>query len=382
MPMDFSISQDDRIALDAFDKYLANEVKLLYQRPDEFVDKETVRTALKGLLDYGMGNGLVEEELGGLGLSPTTVGLLFEQLAKASPDLSIVVLIQLEVGLLLAKGTEQQREKYLTPLLAGESFGCIGISEPGAGSNIAEISTRAKRVDGGYRISGEKQWISNGHYSDFIICVTRVNDEPQAGLALLIVDRDAGYETKNIPKMALNRQSTAQVFFDDVFVPDENVLAPEGEGLRRLLTLLEGSRPLVGLLAVGVASSAYEHAVTYAQAREQHGKVIAAHQLIQARVANMAVDIEAAKLMLYSALDKVTRGERSDLQSSMAKYYATEAALRVVRHAMAIHGGNGVTNEFPIEELYRIAPILAVTEGTSEMQQLIIGRSLLGHAAF
>ncbi len=380
--MDFSVSADDQLAIDAFTKYLSNEVAPYHARPDEFLDKATTQQVLKGLLDYGMGNGLVAEELGGLGLSPTTVGLLFEQLAKVAPDLSIVVLIQLEAGLLLAHGSEQQRGRYLAPLLTGDKFACIGISEPAAGSNIAEISTKAKKVDGGYRISGEKQWISNGHYSDFIICVTRVNDEPQAGLALMIVDRDAGYETKNIPKMALNRQSTAQVFFDDVFVPDENVLVPEGEGLRRLLTLLEGSRPLVGLLALSVAQAAFDHAVAYAQEREQHGKVIAAHQLIQARIAQMAVDLEAARLMLYSALDKVTKGQRSDLQSSMAKYFATEAALRVVRDAMAVHGGNGVTREFPIEELYRIAPILAVTEGTPEMQQLIIGRSILGHAAF
>ena len=380
--MDFSISADDRMALDAFDKYLAKEIAPYHNRPEELLDKESTRSALKGLLNYGMGNGLVTEELGGMGLTPTTVGLLFEQLARVAPDLSIVVLIQLEAGLLLAHGNEAQRQKYLSPLLTGDKFGCIGISEPGAGSNIVEISTHAKKVDGGYRVTGEKQWISNGHYSDFIICVTRVNDEPQAGLALFIVDREAGYETQNIPKMALNRQSTAQVFFNDVFVPDENVLVPEGEGLRRLLTLLEGSRPLVGLLALGIAQTAYEHALAYAQERQQHGKVIAGHQLIQARIADMAVDLEAARLMLYAALDKVTKGQRSDLQSSMAKYYATEAALRVVRHAMAVHGGNGVTREFPVEELYRIAPILAVTEGTPEIQQLIIGRSLLGHSAF
>ncbi len=380
--MDFSISQDDRIATDAFSRYLEKEIAPFHDRPEEFTNKEEVRTAMQGLLDYGMGNGLVAEKFGGLGLSPTSVGLLFEQLAKTSPDLSIVALIQLEAGLLLASGTEYQREHYLAPILKAEKFACIGISEPGAGSNIAEISTRATKVDGGYRLNGEKQWISNGHYSDFIICVARENNDPQAGLALMIVDRDAGYTTNNIPKIALNRQSTAQVFFDDVFVPDKNVLAPAGEGLRRLLTLLEGSRPLVGLLAVGVAQAAYEQAVSYALERTQHGKIIAAHQLIQARVTDMAVDIEAARLMLYSALDKLSRGERSDLQSSMAKYFATEAALRVVRHAMAIHGGNGLTQEFPIEELYRIAPILAVTEGTSEMQQLIIGRSLLGHSAF
>ena len=380
--MDFSISSEDRLAVDAFRKFLDREILPLAQTPEEFFDKELLRDALKGLLNYGMGNGLVAEEHGGLGLSPLTIGLLFEQLAETSPDLAVVALIQMEAGLLLAGGTAAQRQRYLVPLLAGDAFGCIGISEPGAGSNIAEVATKAKPVAGGYRISGEKQWISNGHFSDFIICVARLNEDPQAGLALFIVDRLAGYETRNIPKMALNRQSTAQVFLDDAFVPEENLLAPAGEGLRRLTALLAGSRPLVGLLALGVAQQAFNHAVAYAQQRHQHGKPIAAHQLIQARVADMAVDLEAARLLLYSALDLVRRGERSDLQSAMAKHFATEAALRVVRHALAVHGGNGVSRAFPVEELYRMAPILAVTEGTPEMQQLIIGRRLLGVSAF
>ena len=380
--MDFSVGAEDRLSIDAFRKYLDREIAPLAAAPEEFFDKELVRGALKGLLNYGMGNGLVSEAHGGLGLSPLRVGLLFEQLAETSPDLAIVALIQLEAGLLLADGAEDQRRRYLAPLLAGDAFACIGISEPGAGSNIAELATRAKPVAGGYRISGEKQWISNGHFSDFILCAARLSEAPQAGLALFIVDREAGYETRNIPKMALNRQSTAQVFFDETFVPEANLLAGAGEGLRRLTALLAGSRPLVGLLALGVARKAFDQAVAYAQQRRQHGKAIAAHQLIQARVANMAVDIEAARLLLYSALDKAGRGEPSELPSAMAKYFATEAALRVVRHAVAVHGGNGLSCAFPVEELYRMAPILAVTEGTPEMQQLIIGRRLLGVSAF
>ena len=380
--MDFSIAEDDRAFVEAFRRYLRGEVAPLATTPETFLDKDTVRAALVGLLDYGMGNGLVSEELGGMGLSPVTLGLLFLELAKTSPDLAIVVLIQTETAQLLAHGTDNQRERYLKPLLRARKLGSIGISEPGAGSNIAEIRTRATKVEGGYSISGEKQWISNGHYSDFIVCVARLDDARGAGLALFLADREAGYETRNIPKMALNRQSTASVFFDEVFVPDENLLVPRGQGLKQLLTLLEGSRPLVGLLALAVAEKAYEHARDYALEREQHGKKIAAHQLIQGRVADMAVDLEAARLMLFSALGTIERGERSDLASAMAKYFATESALRVVRHAMAIHGGNGVTAEFPISELYRIAPILAVTEGTAEMQQLIIARALLGVSAF
>ena len=209
-------------------------------------------------------------------------------------------------------------------------------------------------------ISGEKQWISNGHYSDFNITVARESDDGAAGIGLYVVDRAQGYESRNIPKLALNRQSTAQLFFDDVRIPRSQVLFPAGEGLKRLMTLLEGSRPLVGLMAVGIAQAALEYSIDYAKDREQHGKPIAAHQLIQARVAEMAVKIEASRLMLYKALDQVGRGLRSDLQSGMAKYFATESAIEVTRHAMAIHGGNGVTREFPIEELYRMAPILTV----------------------
>lgn len=381
--MDFSPTDEQRIALDSFRRFLEAEIApAIAAFDDTFIPKDHMRELLGRLLPFGMGNGLVDEAHGGLGLDPLSVGLLFEELARVSPDLAIVVLIQMEAGLLLAAGSESIRANYLAPLLSGEKFACIGISEPEAGSNIAQIRCRARRDGSGFLLSGEKQWISSGHYSDFCICVARDEEGPGDGIGLFIVDREAGYESRNIPKMALNRQSTAQLHFDNASVAVENVLVPPGEGLKTLMTLLAGSRPLVGLLAVGVARAAFNHAVDYAKTREQHGKVIARHQLVQARIANMAVKIDASRLLLYRALDLAGRGERSDLESSMAKYFATEAACEVTRHALAIHGGNGVAREFPVEELYRVAPILAVTEGTPEMQQLIIGRSLLGESAF
>ena len=381
--MDFSPSDEQRIAVDSFRRFLDKEIApAIAAFDDTFIPKAQMRGLLGQLLPFGMGNGLVDEAHGGLGLDPLTVGLLFEELARVSPDLAIVALIQMEAGLLLGAGSEAVRANYLAPLLSGEKFACIGISEPEAGSNIAQLRCRARRHGSGFLVSGEKQWISSGHYSDFCICVARDEEGPGDGIGLFIVDRAAGYESRNIPKMALNRQSTAQLHFDDAQVPAENLLAPPGEGLKRLMALLAGSRPLVGLLAVGVAQAALDHAVDYAKNREQHGKVIARHQLVQARIADMAVKIDASRLLLHRALDLAGRGERSDLESSMAKYFATEAACEVTRHALAIHGGNGVAREFPVEELYRMAPILAVTEGTPEMQQLIIGRSLLGESAF
>lgn len=381
--MRFMPTDEQRIAVDSFRRFLDREIApQVAGFDDAFIPRDAMQELLRKLLPFGMGNGLVGEAEGGLGLDPLTVGLLFEELARVSPDLAIVVLIQMEAGLLLAAGPGSIREKYLTPLLLGEKFGCIGISEPGAGSDIAGIRCRARRDGDGHSLSGEKQWISSGHYSDFCICVARDEDGPGDGIGLFVVDRAAGYESRNIPKMALNRQSTAQLHFDGAWVPAENLLVPPGEGLKRLMTLLSGSRPLVGLLAVGVARAAFDHSVDYANSREQHGKVIARHQLMQARIADMAVKVDASRLLLYRALDLAGRGERCDLESSMAKYFATEAACEVTRHALAIHGGNGVAREFPVEELYRVAPILAVTEGTPEMQQLIIGRSLLGESAF
>jgi len=381
--MDFQISEEQQIAVDSFRRFLEDVIRpAVAAHDDSFIPKDEMQSLLKQLLDFGMGNGLASEEDGGMNLDPVTFGLLFEELARVSPDVAIVVLIQEETGLLLSAASDELKAKYLAPLLSGDMFGSIGISEPAVGSNIVDIKCRAKPDGDDYLITGEKQWISGGHYSDFNICVARENDEAAAGIGLYLVARENGYESQNIPKMALNRQSTAQLFFDGARIPASQVLFPAGEGLKRLMTLLEGSRPLVGLMAVGISQAALDYSIEYAKERQQHGKPIAAHQLIQARIAEMAVKVEASRLMLFKALDQVGRGVRSDFQSGMAKYLATEYACEITRHALAIHGGNGVTREFPVEELYRMAPILTVTEGTPEMQKLIIGRSLLGMPAF
>ncbi len=191
-----------------------------------------------------------------------------------------------------------------------------------------------------------------------------------------------GYTTTDIGKMGLNRQSTAQVFFDEVRVPGSRMIMPPGSALKRMLTLLQGSRPLVGLMATAMAGKALEHSIDYARDRKQFGKPIGANQLIQARIAEMSVKVESARLMLLKALHLIHRGQRCDLEVAQAKWLATESAVDVTRHALAIHGGNGITLEYPVQDLYRAAPILTVTEGTAEMQQLIIGRILLDLPAF
>jgi alkylation response protein AidB-like acyl-CoA dehydrogenase len=381
--MDFSLTEEQELLVDSFGRFLDAEVRPVVESGgDEKISGEVMRDLYRRMLPFGMGNGLVDEEVGGYGMDEVTFGLLFEQLARVSPDVAIMVLIQTEVAMLVADAPDAFHASHLAPLFEGDLMGCIGISEPDVGSNIAEIKTRAVRDGEDWLISGEKCWISNGHYSDFIVLVARADVDGEAGLALFLVDRDMGYTTTDIGKMGLNRQSTAQVFFDEVRVPADRMIMPPGTALKRMLTLLQGSRPLVGLMATAIASRALDHSIDYARDRKQFGKPIAANQLIQARVAKMSVDIEASRLMLFKALHLIHRGQRCDLEVAQAKWLATESAVDVTRHALAIHGGNGITLEYPVQELYRAAPILTVTEGTAEMQQLIIGRILLDLPAF
>lgn len=381
--MHFSLTEEQELAVDSFARFLQAEIRpIAEQHKGEKIPKAAMQQALRLMLPFGLGNGLIAEEKGGFGMDEITTGLLFEQLAMVSPDIAVMILIQTEAGLLLADAPEHVHESHLAPLLEGRLMGCIGISEPDVGSNIAEIKTRARRAGDEWVVNGEKCWISNGNYSDFIVLVAQAEDGDEKGLALFLVDREMGYTTSDIEKMGLNDQSTAQVFFADVRVPADRMIVPPGQGLKRLMMLLQGGRPLLGLLAVGIARRALEESIRYAQDRRQFGKPIAANQLIQERLADMSVKIEASRLLLYQALDRIHRGLRSDLQVAQAKLFATEAAVDVTRHALAIHGGNGITLEYPVQELYRIAPILTVTEGTAEMQKLMIGRYLTGIAAF
>ena len=382
--MDFSLTEEQQIALDSFRRFAETEIRpVLETYQDRFVPKEEMRTLLKQLQPFGVINGPLAEEDGGFGLDLITYGLLFEELAKASADLAVVALLQMECGKLLASIPGDRTGPYLQAIAQCEKFGSIGISEPDVGSNIAEIKTRARRDRDHFVVNGEKQWISNGHYSDFAICVAQLKDEATGeGLALLLVDREHGYESRNIPKLVLNNQSTAQLFFNDVRVPVTNLLTSPGTGLAKMLGLLEAGRPLVGLMAVAVAQAALDDSISYARDRRQHGKFIAEHQLVQAMIAEMATEIDAARLLCFRALEKIQTGVRSDIESAKAKLFATDMALRVVNKAMEIHGGNGLTTEFRVEKLYRLARIFPITEGTTEMQKLIIARGLLGISAF
>lgn len=381
--MDFTLTEEQQMIVDTLGKYAENELKPIAQQyRDQLIPREKMLEIQQSLLDFGVGPGVVSEELGGLGLDAVTMGLLQFEVAKASPDIAITSLIQMTVGKLLSLVPDHLKDAYVGPVLTGHKLGCIGMSEPGAGSQVTAVNCRAKLDGDEYVINGEKMWISNGGYSDFIFLLARFNDDPVGGLGLIVVDREHGYQTSDIEKMGLNSQSTAIVSFQDVRVPASNLMVEPGKAMKALLTLLASSRPIVGLMALAIAEAALEEAVKYSQDRVQFGKPIAGHQLICAKLGEMATKVQAGKLMSYRALSAIDNGERSDVYSAMAKWFGTELACEVVAEAMQIHGGNGITREFPVEYMYRAVRPFMVTEGTNEIQKLAIGRSLTGIDAF
>jgi acyl-CoA dehydrogenase len=379
-------TEEQQGAVDGLRRYLDAEVDHIFSKTyrDQFVPREQMGAIMRKLSEFGLVSGVGSEAVGGMGLDWLTSLMLFEEVATTSADLSIPVLINSFGVVMLEKlAPPHLRERYLPGLLKGESFISMGISEPDVGSNVLEIKTRARRDGDHYVISGEKTWISNGEYSDLLICTCRTGDDPRRGLTHFLLDRkEHPYEVRGIRKIGLNSQSTAQIFLDQVRVPASNMLGNEGEGLKNTLSLFERSRVFVAAQGLGIGRRALEEAVRYAKERRQHGKVIAGHQLIAAMLAEMATNVDAARLLTYRAAAMIEAGVPAEMEAAMAKYFACETAVTIARQAVQIHGGNGVTTEFLVEKLAREAIIVPIPEGTTQMQQLIIGRALTGVNAF
>lgn len=375
-------TQEQQLAADSFRKFLESEVRpFARQYIDQFIPKEAMLEITPALAEFGLPGADIKEEFGGLGLPLVTRAMLLEELMTVSVDIGLFMMINCGIARFLANvAPAHLRERYLPGVLAGKVFGSFGISEPDVGSNVIDIKTRGVRDGDHWLISGEKTWITNGHYSDFLICTTRTSE---SGLSHFLIDREEhGYETRNIEKIALNSQSTAQIFITEARVPHSNMCGEEGIGLKNTVKEFEMARPHVGLLSIGLMRAAIDETIAYAKERKQFGKVIATHQLVAAKIAEMATLLDASKLMCYRALSLIDLGVRCDLESSMAKWFATEAAVKVCRDAVQIHGGNGLTKEFNVERLAREAIVIPIPDGTTEIQKLIIARGLTGVSAF
>jgi len=383
--MKFMKTEEQQMAVDGLRKFLDHEIEpIVSEYRDKFIPRDKMQAIQKSLMDFGLTTAPHPEKYGGMDLDWQTHLMLFEEVAVTSSDLAVPIVINtVAIDLLLKLAPEYIKDKYLPGLLNGDLFISTAISEPDVGSDVSSVKTRAKRSGDKFIINGEKTWISNGEYADLMIVTCRTGDDARSGLSHFVVEtKTKGIEIRGIPKIALNGQSTAQVFFQDVEVSAENMIGTEGMGLKNTMVVFERARLHMAAWGYGLARRAMEESIKYSQERKQFGKQIAGHQLIADKIATMATKIDAARLLAQRAAALIDAGQRCDKELSMAKWYGTELAIQATRDAVQIHGSNGLTKEFLVEKLAREAMIVTMPDGTTEIHKLIIARSLTGVSAF
>src|SRR6185295_13884081 len=277
-------------------------------------------------------------------------------------------------------GTEAQKQKFLVPLASGKTLGAWGLTEPGAGSDASGTKTTAVRQDGGWLVNGSKNFITHAIHGDTCVAVAVTDKSKRSkGISAFIFEKGmAGFSpTKKENKLGLRASETASVVFEDCLVPDENRLGEEGMGFVNAMQILDGGRISIAALAVGIAQGAYESALRYSAERQQFGKPIHEFQAIQFKLADMAVQIDAARLLMYRAAALKDAGRKTTKESSMAKLYASEISVKVCEEAVQIHGGYGYTKDYPAEKYWRDSKLCTIGEGTSEIQRMVIAKNLL-----
>ncbi len=350
------------------------------------------------MMQLGLFGVTIPEEYGGMGLDLSTYAMIVEELSRGWISISGIVNTHFIGSYLLMKfGTEEQKHKYLPKMATGESRAAFSLSEPECGSDVQAIKTSAKRLpdDVGYEINGTKMWVTNGLLSTLVF--TLVKTDPAAepkykGMTCFICEKEPGvgentgdYKGFNVPpkirKMGYKGVESTELVFDGYRCPAENILGGEaaglGQGFVQMMDALELGRVNVAARGVGIAQRALELALRYSQQRKTFGKEIAQHQAIQFKLADMATQVDAARLLTQRAARLKDAGERSDIEAGMAKLFASEAGRFCVEESFRIHGGYGYSKEYEIERLYRDAPLLLIGEGTSEIQRMVIGRKLL-----
>jgi hypothetical protein len=368
-----------------------------------FVDKEILPVAtelehadeyptqiVEGLKKLGLFGITIPEEYGGLGESLLTYALAVEELARGWMSVSGIVNTHFIVAwMLVHHGTDEQRQRLLPLMATGETRGAFSMSEPGCGSDVAAIRTKATREGDGYRIDGQKMWLTNGGSSNLVAVLVRTDEGAESvyrNMTTFLVEKEPGFGEVapgltvpgKIDKMGYKGVDTTEMIFDGYGIEAAAVLGGEpGRGFYQMMDGVEVGRVNVAARGCGVALRAFELAVAYAQQRETFGKRIADHQAVQFRLADMAVKVEAAHQLMVSAARTKDAGQRNDLEAGMAKYLASEYCKQVVEDSFRIHGGYGYSKEYEIERLYRDAPMLLIGEGTADIQRMIIGRRLL-----
>ena len=330
--------------------------------------------------DVGLMNPHVPEEYGGAGLSSFDGMLMGEELSWGCAGIAVsIVANSLGAGPVMLAGTDEQKSEWLPPLIESPILCSFGLSEPNAGSDVSGIQTTAVREGDEYAINGSKMFITNaGHAAWIVVFASTDKSQGHKGLSAFVVPTDLEGVTveKHLDKMGQRATDTSAIAFQDVRVPAENLLGEEGEGFKIAMRTLDHTRPGTAAGAVGVARAAYEHAVEYSSTRIQFGQPIAMNQGVNFLIADMATEIEAARLLTWQAAWLFDQGKRATLQSSFAKRFASDTAMKVTTDAVQIFGGYGYIKEYPVEKLMRDAKLFQIYEGTSQIQRLVIAREI------
>ncbi len=363
---------------------VANELEHADEYPQAIVD---------GLKELGVFGLMIPEEYGGLGESLLTYALVVEEIARGWMPVSGVINTHFIVAyMLMQHGTQEQKDKYLPRMATGEVRGAFSMSEPGVGSDVSGITSKAVRDGDGWSLTGQKMWLTNGGSSTLVAVLVRADEDAPADasvykkMATFLIEKESGFgEVRpgltipgKIEKMGYKGVDTTELIMDGLKLSNDDLLGGEtGKGFYQMMDGVEVGRVNVAARAAGLGLRAFELAIDYAQQRQTFGKFIAEHQAVAFRLADMATKVEVAHAMMVNAARKKDSGERNDMESGMAKYIASEFCKEIVEDSFRIHGGYGYSKEYEIERLYREAPMLLIGEGTADIQRMIIARRLL-----
>jgi butyryl-CoA dehydrogenase len=375
---------------------LTDEQRLIVETARDFVDNEVVPRArdsdraerfdaelARRLGDMGYLGAPVAEEYGGRGLDYVSYGLIVEEVGRGDSAQRTVVSVQtsLVCGSIERWGSEEQKQQWLPKLCSGESFGCFGLTEPDTGSDAASVRTRAEKIDGGWRINGQKMWISLGNVAEVALVFAQTDPEQgHRGMACFLVPTETeGFASQEVHgKLGLKASDTASLALDGVEVPDDALMGEIGDGFKIAMSALDSGRYSVAAGCVGICQGCVDASVAYSKERKQFGVPIASFQLVQGMIADMIVRRDAARALVRRAGEVKDAGKPSTVETSVAKLYATEASVECANLAIQVHGGSGYVDDHPVERYLRDARVTTLYEGTSQIQKLIIARDATG----
>ena len=379
--MDFDLTDEQKLVRETARSFTDNEI---VDRARENDRNEHFDLELVGMLaEQGYLGAIVPREYGGAELDYLTYGLIVEEVGRGDSAMRTVISVQtsLVCSAILRWGTEEQKQRYLPKLCSGEWLGCFGLTEPDTGSDAANQKTRAERTNGGWTINGAKMWISMGNNASLALIFAQTDPAlGHKGIACFLIETDQdGYQPQPIHhKMGLRGSDTAEIGLSDVHVDEDGMLGEIGDGFKIAMTSLDSGRYSVAAGCVGICQGCVEHSIAYSKEREQFGRPIASFQLVQAMIADMILQTDAARMLVWRAGFLKDAGKPNTTETSIAKLYATEAAVECANTAIQVHGGSGYVDDHPVERYFRDVRVTTLYEGTSQIQKLIIGRAATG----